>query len=133
MVKIKDGEGPQKVPLIYYDDEGERHVVGDAAVEIKNGEVIALGKIDWGQGDVFASGMSLEGFSISSSEPSPVFEAARRLGPTSLQHRQYVTDSNPNGEVRQCSRRDPHEPHEYEAKMGDFFFVYCPGYQGSER
>lgn len=142
MVHIAEGDDPVKVPLAYYDEYGERHVVGSAAVQIKNGEVIALGKIEPEiDGDIIAKqildGISIESFSISAVSVgpfiSPADEAARRLGPLSLEHRVHVTDSNPNGEVRQCDRRDLHEPHEYQAEFGAYFNVYCPGNQGSQR
>lgn len=133
MVTIREGGDPQTVPLAYYDEYGERQIIGEAAIQIKNGEIIALGKVKWGRGDVFASGMNLESFSISSPEPNPAEEASRRLGPLRKGSRQHVTDSNPNGEVRQCDRRDLHDSHEYQAEFGAYFNVYCPGNTGSQR
>ena len=44
----------------------------------------------------------------------------------------HVTKANPNGEVRQCDRRDLHKPHEYQAEFGSYFFVYCPGNDGTK-
>jgi hypothetical protein len=44
-----------------------------------------------------------------------------------------VTPSNPTGEVRQCDRRDLHEPHEYQAEFGAYFNVYCPGNRGDKK
>lgn len=137
MVNIKNNEGPKKVPLVYYDETGERHVVGDAAVEIKNGEVIALGQINSGLGDIFASGMSLEAFSISNHEAtiSPVQEASERLGVLRIdpKNKPHRTDTNPNGEVDRCDRRDIHGPHEWQREFGAYFNVYCPGNKGDKR
>lgn len=45
----------------------------------------------------------------------------------------HVTKSNPSGAVRQCERRDLHEPHEYQPEIGAWFDVYCPGNDGSKR
>jgi hypothetical protein len=146
MVKIENGKEPEKVPLIYYDKYGERHVIGDAAVQIRDGEVIAVGKIepeitgDLITGEVL-QGINLEAFSMSVSPkemyvipaPNPADVAARRLGPLSLENRKYVTDTNPNGAVKQCNRRDLHEPHEYQAEFGAYFNVYCLGNEGSKR
>jgi hypothetical protein len=138
MVRINEGEEPQKVPLVYYDVEGERHVVGEAAIQIKNGEIIALGQIrDSVVPDLILKeligGVNLEGFSIGPFRVPPAEEAARRLGPLSLKHREHITETNPNGEVRQCDRRDLHEPHEYQAEFGAYFNVFCPGNVGSQR
>jgi hypothetical protein len=143
MVQITDGGDSAEVPLIYYDEQGVRHVVGKAAVQIKNGEVIALGQItEKMQGDWPIDGMNLEGFSVGigpfSAIPqsiSPAEEASRRMGVLAqgLGSRQYVTDTNPNGEVEQCSRRDLHEPHEWQNEFGGYFNVYCPGNAGKRR
>jgi len=144
MVQISEGDDPVKVPLTYYDKHGERHVVGDAAVQIKNGEVIAVGKIESEvEGDIIRKeilgGVNLESFSISAGpflapySPSPADVAAQRLSSVSLEHKVHVTDTNPNGAVRQCDRRDLHEPHEYQAEFGAYFNVYCPGNEGSNR
>lgn len=152
MVQISEGGEPVKVPLVYYDEYGERHEVGSAAVQIKDGEVIAVGKIEPEiEGDIVVEkilgGINLESFSVSEKpfyaipapDPTlypaenPAVEAARRLGPTALDNREYVTESNPNGEVRQCDRRDLHEPHEWQAEFGAYFNVYCPGNKGEKR
>lgn len=135
MVMISDGDDPQTVPLVYYDNEGERHVVGKAAVQIKDGEVIALGQLsEHALVHEFSGGVNLEGFSLGPfKSQSSAHEASRRLGPLSLESRVHITDSNPNGSVRQCTRRDLHEPHEYQAEFGAYFNVYCPGNTGSER
>lgn len=126
MVQIRNGEGPQVVPLAYYDERGERHIVGQAAVEIKDGEIIALGHLD--HGSLIFDGIGLEAFSVSSiPEPSPLEEAARRLGPLSVQHKEYITDTNPNGELRPCHRKDLHGPHEWWDDPKTFFDVHCPG------
>ena len=135
MVSIKDGDEPVKVPLVYYDESGERHVVGDAAVQIKNGEVITVGSIKKSSLDVSVTNINLEAFSISAGpyQASPADEAARRLGPLSMQNRTHVTATNPDGAVSQCPRRDLHAPHEYQSKFGAYFNDYCPGNTGSER
>jgi hypothetical protein len=44
-----------------------------------------------------------------------------------------ITGTNPTGEVRQCARRDLHEPHEYQEGFGAYFNIYCPGNQGDKR
>lgn len=41
-----------------------------------------------------------------------------------------VTASNPTGEVRQCSRRDIHDRHDYQSGFGDYFNVTCLGNDG---
>ena len=140
MPTVNDGGEPVEVPLAYYDEDGGRHVVGKAAVQIKNGEVIALGQIDNPLiplfGDLFAGNLNLEGFSISAGPfpaVSPAEEASRRLGLLARASREHVTDTNPNGEVRQCDRRDLHDPHEYQAEFGAYFNVFCPGNVGSQR
>jgi hypothetical protein len=146
MVTIREGAEPQKVPLAYYDENGERHVVGKAAVQIKNGEMIALGQLSADSIDLISQGfggLNLEGFSLSvgplnRSDPEaafviPAVDAAQRLGPLSRGDRAHATDSNPNGQVRQCDRRDLHEPHEWQAEFGAYFNVFCPGNTGSRR
>lgn len=45
---------------------------------------------------------------------------------------EHVTPSNPSGDVRQCDRRNLHEPHEYQAEFGSYFNVYCPGNDGTK-
>lgn len=44
----------------------------------------------------------------------------------------HVTETNPNGEVRQCDMRHIHESHEYQAEFGSYFDVYCPGNDGNK-
>jgi hypothetical protein len=44
----------------------------------------------------------------------------------------HVTKNNPNGEVRQCDRRDIHFAHEWQAEFGAYFDVYCPGNDGKK-
>lgn len=136
MVQINEGDEPQKVPLVYYDEEGERHVVGEAAVQIVEGEVLALGHLSeraTGLGLSIGS-LNLEAFSISYlHETSPAEKAAARLGVLSQGSRAHVTERNPNGETRQCNRRDIHGPHEWQAEFGAYFDVYCPGNTGFER
>jgi hypothetical protein len=139
MVHVSEGDEPIEVPLAYYDENGDRHIVGKAAVQIKNGEVIALGQIN-AESPISREirqqlgSMNLETFSIGPFVGlPPAEEASRRLSPYSLASRTHVTDSNPNGEVRQCNRRDLHEPHEYQAEFGAYFDVYCPGNTGSQR
>lgn len=132
MVKISEGEGPQKVPLVYYDMDGNRTVVGEAAIQIQNGEVIALGKLSRGDLNFSVSNLSLEAFSIDTSkagvyEPSPAERASARLGVLSRGDRRYATNRNPDGNVRPCTRDDTHSPHEYPLHPADFFDVYCPG------
>jgi hypothetical protein len=136
MVHITDGGDSAEVPLVYYDEQGERHIVGKAAVQIKNGEVIALGQItEKMQGDWAIDGVNLEAVSIGPYSVPPAEEASRRMGVLAqgLGSRQYVTDTNPNGEVEQCSRRDLHEPHEWQNEFGGYFNVYCPGNTGRAR
>lgn len=145
MVQISEGGEPVKVPLAYYDKYGERSVVGEAAVQIKNGEVIVVGKIEAEvDGDVIQreilGGINLESFSMSvdpftSATPSTAFDAARRLGPLARTpgSTKHFTDSNPNGEIRQCNRQEFHDPHEWSPGTSSVFNVYCLGYQGSER
>lgn len=137
MAKISEGDEPQKVPLVYYDEEGERHVVGEAAVQIVDDEIIALGKLNERVRLNDTSGISIgslgvEAFSIGVG-PSPIEEASARLGILRLRHREHVTERNPNGETRQCNRRDIHGPHEWQAEFGAYFDVYCPGNTGFER
>jgi hypothetical protein len=128
MVRISEGDEPAKVPLVYYDENGERHVIGNAAVQIQNGEVIALGQItEHMQGEWFTDGMNIEGFSIGPFTTSPAEEASRRLGPLSLGSRQHVTETNPDGKVEPCPRLDLHGPHEWPADPEAYFNVYCPG------
>lgn len=146
MVHIQEGEDPKVVPLAYYDQYGERHVIGVAAVQIKDGEVLALGQIDVESpmsGDIRkAMSINLESFTIGqmyeNEEPAnkfEIYEAAWRRGLLSKlpQNRSHITETNPDGEVRQCSRRDLHEPHEYQAEFGAYFNVFCPGNVGSQR
>lgn len=45
----------------------------------------------------------------------------------------HVTPSNPSGSVQQCTRRDIHEGHEWQAGFGAYFNVYCPGNDGTKR
>lgn len=134
MVQINDGDEPKKVPLVYYDTDGERHVVGNAAIQLNDGEVIALGQIfDGPKKELFVGGVNLEGFSLGPFRESPAENASRRLGPLSMKHRIHVTETNPDGEVRQCDRRDLHDPHEYQPDFGGYFNVFCPGNVGSQR
>jgi hypothetical protein len=149
MVHISESDEPVKVPLVYYDQYGERHEVGSAAVQIKDGEVIAVGKIveDVEHDAIIREilgGINLEAFSIShvssqklysipAPDPtpylvdSPADEARRRLSPLGMEKREHVTAKNPNGEVRQCERKYLHGPHEWQAEFGAYFDVYCPG------
>lgn len=140
------------VPLVYYDEDNVRHVVGEAEVEIKNGEIIAEGKITedfFGmQGVTTRQALlglpNLVGISfgpddarvitepVKPFEPSLAEKAAMRLGPLGRGTKDHITDKNPNGEVRQCDRRDIHKPHEYQADFGAYFDVYCPGNQGDK-
>jgi hypothetical protein len=149
MPTATDGGEPVEVPLAYYDADGERHVVGKAAIQIKNGEMIALGQIDYGGAPPseymrsLINSMNIEGFSLSvgpmngidpeAALVNPAVDASRRLGPLSMGSRAHVTDTNPDGEVRQCNRRDLHDSHEYQAEFGAYFNVYCPGNVGSQR
>jgi hypothetical protein len=138
MVRISEGEEPQKVPLVYYDVEGERHVVGEAAIQIKNGEIIALGQIrDSVVPDLILKeligGVNLEGFSIGPFRVPPAEEAARRLGPLSLKHREHITETNPNGEVRQCTDEICMNHTNTKQNLGHISMSICPGNVGSQR
>lgn len=148
MVHIHEGDEPVKVPLVYYDENGEKHIVGEAAVQIKNGEVIALGQIQNNDIDMSLGGVNLEGFSISNPadkhyvlpdidpaqyQATPADISARRLGPLSLQSKVHVTDTNPDGSVSQCPRLDLHAPHEWPSPDGGYFNRFCEGNVGSER
>lgn len=42
---------------------------------------------------------------------------------------EHKTRNNPNGSVRQCDRKEVHDPHEYQAQFGDYYDMYCPGIQ----
>ena len=131
MVQVSEGGEPQKVPLVYYDEEGERHVVGEAAVQIQHGEVIALGKITDKVRFNETSGISIGGLGIEAFSmdfgPTPVEEASARLGILRKGLSQHVTQRNPSGEVKTCERAYLHGPHEWHVHPADFFAVYCPG------
>lgn len=43
------------------------------------------------------------------------------------------TPNNPSGTVRQCDRRDIHDPHDWQAEFGAYFDVHCPGNDGKKR
>lgn len=43
MAHIEEGKPAQKVPLVYYDRHGERRVVGEATVQLRNGQLQVLG------------------------------------------------------------------------------------------
>lgn len=135
MVKIEDGGPAEKVPLVYYDENGVRHVVGEAAVQLVKGELIALGKYRDIPGATNVGEIGLESFSVALGpfNGSPAEEASRRLGPLGLKNRSLITENNPDGESRQCERRDLHDPHEYQPEFGAYFFTYCPGNTGSQR
>lgn len=131
MAQISEGDEPQKVPLVYYDEEGERHIVGEAAVQIKNGEVIALGKLtDKVQlsdtSGISIGGLGIEAFSIGVG-PTPIEEASARLGILRKGQREHVTQRNPSGEAKVCDRAHVHGPHEWYVHPADFFTVHCPG------
>jgi hypothetical protein len=135
MVQISDGGDPAEVPLVYYDERGARHVIGKAAVQLKNGEVIALGQItEHIQGDWPIDGVNLESFSVgpfsaATSVASPAEEASRRLGKlhVNVGDAKFITESNPDGQFEQCLRRDLHGPHEWAEYPDSIFRVYCPG------
>lgn len=80
MVHIIEGGEPGKVPLVYYDKEGNRHVVGEAAVQVNNGEVIAVGKLDGVlPDDIPELSVSMGPFSVY--EPSKNEKLAMGMGP----------------------------------------------------
>lgn len=64
MVRIEEGAPPEKVPLTYYDKQGKRHVVGDAEVTLRNGQISVLGTYKDTPAATEIPGMNLEGFSI---------------------------------------------------------------------
>lgn len=127
MVSISEGGEPQRVPLVYYNDKGEREIIGEAAVQIQNGEVIALGKLNKSD----AIGISIGGISIEAPSvgfgPTPIEEASARLGILRKGRSEHVTQRNPSGEVQVCDRTNVHAGHEWFAHPADFFTVYCPG------
>lgn len=121
MVQIENNGPSKKVPLYYYDKYGEKHLVGEADVEIKNGEVSVRGHIqEEVEGDVIVrelmNASNLEAFSIS----VPTIAATS-----------HVTKTNPNGAVQRCPARHIHAEHEWQAEFGGYFNVYCPGNDGS--
>lgn len=126
MVNIREGDEPQKVPLVYYDEDGNRTVVGEAAVQIKNGEVIALGQL-------ISAGPAISGIgeisfgSEHTYKPSPVEEASARLGILRKSRSEHITQRNPSGSLKICERTNIHAPHEWHIHPADFFAVYCPG------
>jgi hypothetical protein len=135
MVTIEEGGPAGTVPLVYYDENGNRYIVGEAEVQLIKGELIALGKYNHIPEATGIGEIGIESFSVSIGpfKESLAEEASARLGPLRLDNRAHITDTNPNGEVRQCDRRDLHEPHEYQAEFGAYFNVYCPGNVGSQR
>lgn len=138
MVQINEGDEPVELPITYFDEAtGEKVVVGKAAVQVKNGEVIALGQLNVQGADILKGGqIDVEAMMLSVGpfrEPSPAERAAVRMGPLGLKHREYVTQTNPDGATEHCPRRDLHDPHEWKAQRTDIFSVYCPGYVGSGR
>lgn len=64
MAKIEDGGPPQVVPLVYYDENGERHVVGAASVQLVRGQLQAVGKYDHIPGATEIDSLNLEAFSL---------------------------------------------------------------------
>lgn len=131
MVTIREGDEPAKVPIVYYDKGGNRKVVGEAAVQIKNNEVIALGQLTEkarlnATSGISISGLSFEAFSMEVG-PTPIEEASARLGILRTGRNDHVTPRNPSGEAKVCGRRDRHANHEWYVHPADFFTVYCPG------
>lgn len=131
MVNIREGDEPQKVPLVYYDEAGERHVVGEAAIQINNGEVIALGKLTDklhlnDTSGISIGGLGIEAFSVGVG-PTPIEEASARLGILRKSRNEHVTHRNPSGEVKECPRGNVHVSHEWRIHPADLFVVYCPG------
>lgn len=43
-----------------------------------------------------------------------------------------MTRNNPSGSVQQCSQRELHDAHEWQAEFGAYFDVYCPGNHSAE-
>lgn len=80
MVQIIEGGEPEKVPVVYYDSQGNRHVLGEAAVQVKNGEVIALGKLDGVLPDDIPE-LSLSMGPYTAYEPSKNEKLAVEMGP----------------------------------------------------
>lgn len=135
MVKVTEGGDPQKVPLVYYDEDGNRTIVGEAAVQLVNGEVIALGQLTEKIPLIETNGLSLNGLGMESFSvdvgPTPIEEASARLGMLRQGQPNHVTARNPNGEVKPCARIAVHPPHEWYIHPADFFAVYCPGKSNS--
>lgn len=85
MVHIEDGDPPKKVPLVYYDKDGMRHVVGDADVTLRDGTLTVLGHYENTPGATEIPGMNLECFSIDAQEiKGSDIHVASDLEPTKL-------------------------------------------------
>lgn len=64
MVKIEDGGPAQTVPMVYYDEDGERHVVGNARVQLVLGQLQAVGSYTNIPGCTGVGAVNLESFSV---------------------------------------------------------------------
>lgn len=70
MVHIEEGDAPKSVPLVYYDKNGKRHVVGEAMVTLRQGRLNVSADYDHSPGATEIPGMNLEAFSIDAPEPT---------------------------------------------------------------
>lgn len=122
MVHIEDGGSAKKVPLVYYDEEGNRHVVGNADAQIVNGELQVTGHLESNRVGMEMGEMHIEAFSIDELKPSTGALYSRN---------DHVTKTNPTGSVQQCDKRHIHAAHEWQNEFGGYFNVYCPGNDGT--
>jgi hypothetical protein len=68
MVKIEEGGAPGNVPLVYYDKDGNRKVVGEATVALRQGQLRVVGVFNDIPEATGLAHISLDGFSIPNSE-----------------------------------------------------------------
>lgn len=68
MVHIEEGGAPGNVPLVYYDKDGNRKVVGEATVALRQGQLRIVGVFNDIPEATALAHISVDGFSIPNSE-----------------------------------------------------------------
>lgn len=82
MVHIEEGGAPGNVPLIYYDKDGNRKVVGEATVALRQGQLRVVGVFNATPEATYISALNLGGFSIG--EPPEDVSDVRKEGSPSV-------------------------------------------------
>lgn len=129
MVRIEEGGPAELVPLVYYDEMGKRHVVGDALVSLRQGRLSVNADYKDFPGATEIPGMNLEAFSIDApsinggdihvaSDLEPQELAERTLTAFQRYQRRGLSSGEEGAPSQKCPRKDLHGSHNWTSDVG---------------